>query len=151
MGTKFQGTEEEMITLNAYIALLRSTETLTSKLNYFLSKNHLTVSQFGVMECLYYLGPMCQKEISTKILKSTANMTTVIDNLEKLDFVQRIRQENDRRFISVCLTEKGKATIQTILPGHIQEIFKLFSALNTEEKRNLFAICKKLGLANKDE
>jgi MarR family 2-MHQ and catechol resistance regulon transcriptional repressor len=146
MGTKYKGNSDEILTLNSYIALLRSTDTITAKLNLFLSKNKLTISQFGVLECLYYLGPMCQKQISTKVLKSTANITTVIDNLEKRNFVHRIRQETDKRFISVHLTESGQEMIEKVLPAHIQEIFKLFTVLNSEDKRDLYRICKKLGL-----
>lgn len=146
MGTKYQGNSDEILTLNSYIALLRSTDTITAKLNLFLSKNKLTISQFGVLECLYYLGPMCQKQISTKVLKSTANITTVIDNLEKRNFVHRIRQESDKRFITVHLTESGQEMIEKVLPAHILEIFKLFTVLNSEDKRDLYRICKKLGL-----
>ncbi len=43
----------------------------------------LTESQFGVLDSLFHLGPMKQKEIGKKILKSGGNITMVINNLEK--------------------------------------------------------------------
>ena len=49
----------------------------------------LTAPQFGVLEALYHLGPLCQKDLAAKILKSSGNMTMVIDNLEKRDLVRR--------------------------------------------------------------
>ncbi len=148
MGTKYKGSEDEVLSLNSYITMLRATDTITSILNALLSKNDLTVSQFGVLEALYYLGPLCQKQLSTKILKSTANITTVIDNLEKRNLVKRVRDTDDRRFITVHLSDKGKTALEMILPLHIQEIFKCMSPLNKSEKNDLYKICKKLGLSN---
>lgn len=149
MGTKFEGTEEEKLSLNSYITLLRASDTIASILNTLLSKNKLTISQFGVLEALYYLGPMCQKEISSKILKSTANITTVIDNLEKRSYVKRIRQKDDRRYITIHLTDKGKVALEKILPQHIDEVVKCMSVLSKNEKSELYKISKKLGLSNK--
>ena len=51
----------------------------------------LTISQFGVLEALYHKGPLCQRDIAAKILKSTGNITMVIDNLEKRELVRRER------------------------------------------------------------
>ncbi|MCB1176623.1 MAG: MarR family transcriptional regulator, partial [Leptospiraceae bacterium] len=98
---------------------------------------------------LYYLGPMCQKETSSKILKSTANITTVIDNLEKRSYVKRIRQKDDRRYITIHLTDKGKVALEKILPQHIDEVVKCMSVLSKNEKSELYKISKKLGLSNK--
>jgi MarR family 2-MHQ and catechol resistance regulon transcriptional repressor len=110
-----------------------------------LNKKKLTMSQFGVLESLYYIGPMCQREIGTKILKSTANITTVIDNLEKRSLVKRIRQEDDRRYITVNITEKGKTHLESIIPFHMKEIFKRMEILSEVERKSLYTICKKLG------
>lgn len=146
MGTKYKGTDEEVLSLNAYIALLRASDTISNQIGLLMNKNKLTISQFGVLESLYYIGPMCQKELGTKILKSTANITTVIDNLEKRNFVKRVRQKDDRRFITVNLTDKGKGYLEKIMPLHLSEIFKKMEILSSEERKNLYSICKKLGL-----
>jgi MarR family transcriptional regulator, 2-MHQ and catechol-resistance regulon repressor len=148
MGTKYKGSEEEVLNLNSYIALLRASDTISYLLSSSLNKNQLTLSQFGVLESLYFLGPLCQRDISSKILKSTANITTVIDNLEKRDFVIRIRQEDDRRFITVSLTENGKSLIEKILPDHLKEVFRIMNVLTDKEKNDLYKICKKLGMMN---
>jgi MarR family 2-MHQ and catechol resistance regulon transcriptional repressor len=145
MGTKYKGTESEVLSLNAYITLLRSCDTISNQIGNMLNKKKLTMSQFGVLESLYYIGPMCQREIGTKILKSTANITTVIDNLEKRSLVKRIRQEDDRRYITVNITEKGKTYLEGIIPFHMKEIFKRMEILSEVERKSLYTICKKLG------
>ncbi|MDX1960231.1 MAG: MarR family transcriptional regulator [Leptospiraceae bacterium] len=146
MGTKYQGTEEEKLSLNAYIALIRSTDSIGEKIISSVAKSKLTISQFGVLECLFHLGPLCQKEISEKILKSTANITTVIDNLEKRELVKRVRQENDRRYITVQLTSRGKSMIEKILPEHLKQIIDTMNILSSSERKDLHRLCKKLGL-----
>ncbi|MCX7998405.1 MAG: MarR family transcriptional regulator, partial [Leptospiraceae bacterium] len=142
MGTKFQGTEEEIKILNSYITLMRSVETITARLNLSLSKNKLTLSQFGVLEALYHLGPMCQKQISSKVLKSTANITTVLDNLEERGLVNRVRQKEDKRFITVYLTEKGMEVIQQVLPSDIQEIVQILKVLDEDEIERIVELCE---------
>lgn len=44
----------------------------------------MTASQFGVLEALCHLGPMHQYDLGERILKSSGNMTMVIDNLAPL-------------------------------------------------------------------
>jgi MarR family 2-MHQ and catechol resistance regulon transcriptional repressor len=78
-------------------------------------------------------------------LKSTANITTVIDNLEKRSLVKRVRQEDDRRYITVNITEKGKTYLESIIPLHMKEIFKRMEILTEVERKSLYTICKKLG------
>jgi len=146
MGTKYKGNDSEVLSLNAYISLLRASDTIASQVGNLLNKNKLTMSQFGILESLYYLGPMCQKQLGSKILKSTANITTVIDNLEKRNFVVRVRQKDDRRFITVNLTEKGSEYVSKIMPLHLAEIFKRMEILTTDERKNLYTLCKKLGM-----
>ncbi|MCE9501257.1 MAG: MarR family transcriptional regulator [Leptospira sp.] len=145
MPTNFKGSTEEVESLNAFICLMRASDSLNSRLNTFLGSSNLSVSQFGILECLYHLGPICQKEISTKILKSTANITTVIDNLEKRGLVKRVRQKDDRRYILIHLTDKGKGKIQEIFPEHMSQIMKEMSILNNTEKKTLQKLCKYLG------
>ncbi len=146
MGTKYKGNDSEVLSLNSYISLLRASDTIASQVGNLLNKNKLTISQFGILESLYYLGPMCQKQLGSKILKSTANITTVIDNLEKRNFVIRVRQKDDRRFITVNLTEKGSEYVSKIMPLHLAEIFKRMEILTIDERKNLYTLCKKLGM-----
>jgi len=105
----------------------------------------ITPSQFAVLEALFHLGSMTQGEISTKVLKSGSNMTTVIDNLERDGYVQRERDAKDRRVINVHLTDTGKRKIEAVLPGHIAALVDEFSVLSASEQQTLAELCKKLG------
>lgn len=146
MATHYQGTEDEILTLNAFIKLTRASESINNRLNRHLAENNLTVSQFGTLEVLLHLGPLNQRAIGEKLLKSGGNITMVIDNLEKSGLVSRKKDPSDRRAVLIHLTDKGKTFISTIFPQHLSKIKKEFSVLNKEEKKKLADICKKLGL-----
>src|SRR5699024_7010704 len=94
MGTHFEGSEKEVKTLNAFIKLMRASEAINNRLNRHLADVNLTHSQFGVMEALLHLGPLNQKALAQKLLKSGGNITLVIDNLEKNNWVERHRDPN---------------------------------------------------------
>ena len=148
MPTHYSGTPQEILALNTFIKLTRSVNSLMSRLSQRGALGELTLSQFGVMEALYHLGPMCQNELATKILKSSGNMTLVIDNLEKNHLVTRLRNLDDRRMITIHLTEDGEQLIQQVLPAQVAAITAEMSALTPEEQQNLGDLCRKLG--NKD-
>ena len=145
MPTKFSGTEEEVSSLNSFICLMRASDTISSEIHTSLLEKNLTISQFGILETLYHVGPMSQKELGTKILKSTANITTVLDNLEKRELVVRVRNETDKRYITVELTDSGRKLISEIFPSHVKKIESIFKILNCEQKRALQELCKTLG------
>lgn len=146
MGTHYVGTTDEELTLDAFIKLMRASESVNSRLNRHLAEADLTVSQFGVMEALHHLGPLNQKALGEKLLKSGGNITMVIDNLEKCGHVRRQRDPEDRRSVLIHLTDKGKRFIKSFFPKHLKEIKKEFSVLSRQEKEDLARICKKLGL-----
>jgi MarR family 2-MHQ and catechol resistance regulon transcriptional repressor len=147
MPTAYKGTEQEQRALNSLIKLLRAAESVSAFLQSGRASAGLSISQFGVLEALYHLGPMCQKELGQKILKSSGNITTVIDNLEKRQLVERRRLESDRRYFLVHLTATGKALIGDVFPEHVQRIVDQFSVLSAEEQEQLALLCKKIGVA----
>jgi len=146
---RYQGSEKEMKALNTYVKLMRAAESMTARAHEHLSSAGLTISQFGVLEALYHRGPLSQKEIGQKILRSSGNITMVIDNLEKRSLVRRERDQHDRRSFIVHLTEAGKKLIRKIFPPHAAVISSELSVLTAAEQKTLGALCKKLGLKNK--
>lgn len=146
MTTKYKGTHEETLSLDTFIKLTRATNSFLTRLHQRDTQGNLSPSQFAVLEALLHLGPMCQTEISHKLLLSTGNITTVIDNLEKQGLVKRVRSQEDRRFITIHLTRSGEALISEIFPKHVDAIKQEMSALTEEEQRQLGTLCKKLGL-----
>lgn len=146
MATKYKGTKREVRALDSFIKLVRATEAVTARTSQNYTAAGLTVSQFGVLEALLHGGSLCQRDLAKKILKSTGNITMVIDNLEKRELVQRERGGEDRRFVTVHLTEKGKALIESIFPQQVAGILAEMEVLSAAELEELSRLCRKLGL-----
>lgn len=143
MKTKYTST---YLAMNTYTKLMRAAETVTSKVSRTMATAGLTISQFGVLEALHHKGSLCQRDIAVKILKSTGNITLVIDNLEKQGLVIRERINEDRRYLTISLTNKGETLINTVFPKVEAAIVCEMSVLTNEEQETLGQLCKKLGL-----
>lgn len=132
--------------LNTYTKLMRAAESVTGRVNRFMAASDLTISQFGVLEALHHKGPLCQRDIAAKILKSTGNITLVIDNLEKRGLVRRERDVADRRYLTVYLTDAGTALISKTFAAVEAAIVAEMAVLEPQEQELLGSLCKKLGL-----
>jgi MarR family transcriptional regulator, 2-MHQ and catechol-resistance regulon repressor len=143
--SRYPGSAAERLALSTYLKLTRASERLWNRLAPGLQREDLTPSQFGVLEALHHLGPMHQRDLGERILKSSGNMTLVIDNLERRGLVRRERSTEDRRFIQVHLTPEGERLIRRVFPGHAAAITRELTVLTQEEQRTLGNLCRKLG------
>lgn len=146
MGSHYPGTECEVRALNTYIKLLRAAESLNARMSQKVAAHHLTLSQFGVLESLCHLGPLPQCKLGEKLLKSSGNITMVVDNLEKLGLVERRRDSQDRRVVTVYLTAEGRGLIERIFPEHVAVIVEEMRVLDEGEQEQLGQLCRKVGL-----
>lgn len=147
MAKRYSGSAEEILQVDAYVKLMRCADTIQGILARNAEANGLTLSQLGVLEILLHLGPQNQKDLAGKILRSGANMTTIIDNLEKRQLVRRTRDAADRRTMRVELTQSGTELIGKIFPLHLNNIYRMMGALDSDELRTLSRLTRKLGLA----
>ncbi len=145
MGTRHQGTLEEINALNAFIKLQRAAAAVSVRVHAVLPEG-LTETQFGVLESLHHIGPLCQGELVEKLLTSGGNLTLVVDNLEKLELVARARDPSDRRFVMVKLTAKGQQLISDLFPKVAVRVSKEMGSLSSTELLDLGRLCKKVGL-----
>jgi len=134
--------------MKTYAQLMRASGHVTENMHRHLTEDRLTVSQFAVLEAIYHLGSLCQKEIGEKILKTSGNITMVIDNLEKRKMVRRAKDPNDRRRMIVGLTPKGNRLFDRVFPRHAIIAESVFSALSERELAQLGRLLKKLGKMN---
>lgn len=148
MPTHHRGTEAEIRALNAFINLVRAADSVGGRLAPKIEASGLTTAQFGVLETVHHLGPVCQKTLAQKLLRSGGNVTVVVDNLEKQGLVRRERQADDRRMVEIHLTPKGRKLIEQVFPRHVQEVVGEFSVLSEGEQEDLRRLCRKLGKAS---
>ena len=146
MQKNFLGNNKEVRALGTYVKLMRAADSVTSRVHKHLASAGLTVSQFGVLEAINNHGPLSQRDLGQKILRSSGNITMVIDNLEKRRLVRRERDLSDRRIFIINLTGAGRKLIRKIIPSHAALITHEFSVLNAKDQKILGQLCKKVGM-----
>ncbi len=119
------------------IALSRLRNLLFRDLDIIFTENHLTTTQFAVLEVLYHKGDLCVGDIQRLILGTSGNVPLVIKNLRKDDLVSTHKGETDGRITMVSLTPKGLALIQKVYPLQKERLSVLFKNLTSEEKTAL--------------
>ncbi|MBW2478046.1 MAG: MarR family transcriptional regulator [Deltaproteobacteria bacterium] len=135
--------QDQRRALNLYVKMMRATNKLTNRIHRHLKDDNLTVSQFAVLEAIYHLGPLSQGELVHRILKSNANLTTVVDSLEKKSLVLRKRSKDDRRRVTVHLTERGEELIAKVFPRHAKIVAEELCFLDPAVQTELAMILKR--------
>ena len=146
MPTHYSGKSDAQRALNAYIALMRASDSVSARVHRHLGTSGLSISQFGVLEILHHLGPLIPRDLCAKLLRSSGNVTLILDNLEKRDLIRRERDQRDRRMVTIHLTEAGEALISEVFPAQVAAIQADFAVLTPAEQDELRRLCRKLGL-----
>lgn len=133
------------IELKILIGMHRNVNSIDKKTSKIASDYGLTFSQFAVLEALYSKGNMTVGMVRKYILSSIGTIPLIINNLVKMNYVQRRSDENDRRICIVSLTDKGRELIKNLAPKNEEIIKDYMNVLTDEEKDDLFYLMKKLG------
>jgi MarR family transcriptional regulator, organic hydroperoxide resistance regulator len=76
----------------------------------------ITNEQWLVLKVIDANPAVSQTEIAKKSQKEKTNITRIIDLLENSGFIERRRDESDRRMYRIHATEKGKNVLKTVNP-----------------------------------
>lgn len=105
----------------------------------------LSLSQFMVLEALYSKGNLSIGEVREAILSSVGTISLVVKNLEKMGYVKRKTDENDKRVSILSLTKEGRDVIGKVIPENETMIYDYMKDLSEEETKTLLGLLKKLG------
>lgn len=89
-------------------------------------------------------GGLPMNEISKRLMVSRGNITGITDQLEKEGLVMRTPDANDRRVITLKLTEFGLRRFRQIAGRHEEWIVQAFEGLTREEQQTMCGLLKKL-------
>jgi MarR family 2-MHQ and catechol resistance regulon transcriptional repressor len=129
-----------------WLVMTRSHHALRLLAEQSITNAGLCLTDFAAMEALLHKEPLTISEIQEKVLLASGSMTAAIDRLEKRGLVVRKSTSSDRRARVVELTQEGKRVATEYFKKHARDLEALMSALSAEEKRQVYASLKKLGL-----
>jgi len=99
----------------------------------------LTKASFGVLMILSRSDTKAckQNEISQLMLVSRANITGLVDSLDRQGLVERTSDPHDRRVNMVKILPKGEKLLEDLLPGYYKYISEMCSIFTPAEKKTL--------------
>lgn len=123
------------------------TGTLISKLsNKFFSNSGTTDAQFNVLMQLKYSHSqeLSQVALSRRLFVNRADVTGLIDRLEKADMVKRTAHPEDRRINMISITKKGMELLEKLEPVYFKEVNRVLSSLDQGNIRQIIKSLEKI-------
>ncbi len=114
----------------------------------YLSKYNLTFNQFTVLEVLYHLGDLNIGAITKLTMSTPGNITVVVKNLKRDDWITAVKDPNDSRASILSITKKGRDIIEEVFPNHATNLHKVMEILSDEELDILYDLLNKVYKAN---
>ena len=100
---------------------------------YFYRKARLSTIKFIVLKGLAVRGgTMTPSEIAVWTNRERHDITTLVDRLKRDGLVSAERDTRDRRVINVCLTDKGRETLNEVTPVAREIINQVMSSIDED-------------------
>lgn len=116
------------------------TGTMISRASFrYFQGTNLTDAQFNVLVQLKYSDgrSLSQSALGRRLVVNKADMTGIIDRLEKTGLVIRRPHLKDRRVHMIAMTDKGAATVDSLEPGYLEGVLTLMAGIPKTGLRNL--------------
>jgi len=127
-------TNDQKLKHKGLLAIVRTANVIQKKSQAFFSTFDITDAQYNVMIVLKLAGEsLSQVQISELVVASRANITALIDRLEKKEYVERKSVEGDRRVFHVELTAKGRDVVDRVEPLYIKEVAQAMQTVTRAE------------------
>lgn len=102
----------------------------------------LTKSQADIMIGLSVVGPMSMTQVSEHIAASREQATRAVAPLVERGFVVKTRNPENRRVVTVELTEKGRRDFEEGRARIVEGLRERLDALPNEERERLLTACR---------
>lgn len=126
---------------------LRVTQHMSRQFRSYFSQLDLTFPQALVLTILGEEGAMPISRLAQQTGSANSTVSGIVDRLEKLKLVERVRSEEDRRVIYVALTDEYRAMQKEMEPSVSAYLSKLLQELPGKEMTNICAALDKLDAA----
>jgi MarR family 2-MHQ and catechol resistance regulon transcriptional repressor len=137
--------EKDTNGVHLWVLLWKATKAVEVHARRSVHGTELGLSDFGVLEALLHTGPLPISALGKKVLLSSGSMTAAVDRLKNSGYVERGAMSSDRRACIVHLTDEGSKLIRTIFAQHELDMERVFSLLDTSERKALANLLRKLG------
>jgi DNA-binding MarR family transcriptional regulator len=138
----------DIVEHEALLNIYYTANLLKKRADAFFKTFGLTDVQFNVMTLLHHHsgpeGGLSQAQLSDKMLVNRANITSLIDRMEKAGLVVRAAHSKDRRFNIIKLTQKGVKLFARVKPHYLEQIRQVMSGAAKSEQKKLITVLEKV-------
>jgi DNA-binding MarR family transcriptional regulator len=101
------------------------------------SDDDLSDGQFSVLAALYTHGPHTLSSLAERERVSAPSMNRTVGCLEDLGYLTRVTDADDKRRVSITLTESGTDTVKATVRKRDAWLTHALSSLTREERARL--------------
>jgi DNA-binding MarR family transcriptional regulator len=125
--------------LDTYFVLMEAVSLLEHRIEQQLrAEGDLSYVQFQLLARLNARGPLTMTDLADGVVYSRSGLTYQAGLLEKAGLITRGPSADDERATLVTITERGRALVGHVLPGHVQVTRRLlFDPLSDVDLRHL--------------
>jgi DNA-binding MarR family transcriptional regulator len=91
--------------------------------------------------------PMLTGEVAARMHITSGTVTSLIDNLERDEYVVRSADAGDRRRVLVDITPAAQAVLDEVLPAIQQVSRRIFDGLGVQRQEALLGLLEDIGRA----
>ena len=104
----------------------------------------LSISEIHTIEAIGMYTEKTMSEVAAKLEITTGTLTTAVDKLIKKGYVERNRNESDRRIVNIKLTKRGKLAYRIHEKFHSDMVKRVMDGFTEQEEVVLISGLNKL-------
>lgn len=110
-GRPFRSVREE-----AHLSIVRTAAVLAHGFAEAVKEYGITATQYNVLRILRGAGQagLCRHEVRDRLVAQVPDVTRLLDRMEEAGWVERERDETDRRLVATRITPRGVRLLETL-------------------------------------
>nr|WP_191296997.1 MarR family transcriptional regulator [Paenibacillus sp. PL91] len=96
-------------------------------------EHDVTPEQWSLLMCLDEHDGITHKDLAQRTDKDPANITRLVDQLERKELVRRVANPGDRRSQLLYLTENGRTNAHALAPIEADFVTQMLANISKEE------------------
>ncbi|MFF9322639.1 MarR family winged helix-turn-helix transcriptional regulator [Streptomyces sp. NPDC014735] len=124
--------------------LSRTGKTARSRLAARLAERDMKLWHMAVLSALVDFGPHVQRELASRLGIDRSDMVKIVDDLAVAGLVERARDTDDRRRVTVTSSPAGRAVLVDLQAEALSVQRELLAPLSTAEQVQLAALLRRV-------
>ena len=102
----------------AFLSIMRTATVLEHEQTEALRPHGITPTQYNVLRILQGAGKdgLCGREIADRLISRVPDVSRLLDRMDDMELVSRVRDTGDRRHVTARISQKGRRIIAQATP-----------------------------------